>query len=128
VAGNVAPLFVDVGTARAQAVTFGDTVTIQVTHEFADRFPGNPLAPESTQRTNVSSLMQQQAYLMTLAADVAMAGSAGDTAAVNTALGSYAAAMPAPASVWTQEASLVVPYAKTGDPAIRQNILNVAAA
>jgi len=128
VGDNLRQLYTDIGTARAQAVTFGDTVTIQVTHEFADRFPGDPLAPESTQRANVSSLMQQQGYLMTLAADVTIAGSAADITAVNTALASYAAAMPAPAAVWTEEAKLVVPYAKTGDPAIRQNILNHAAA
>lgn len=126
-AANYKQLYADIASARIEAVTFGDAIALQVARQFADRFPGDPLSSAATLRTNFNSLMQQRAYLMTMASDAAVNGSTDELSALTTMLAT-ASDMPPPPDVWTQEATLIVAYARSGDPAVGQNVLKRAAA
>jgi hypothetical protein len=130
VGGDFAQLYVDMGLARLQAMTFGDTVAHEVAHEFADRYPGDPLASPSTQRTTLNSLMQQQGYLMTMASDAMVAGVDAQASAAATTLTTNADQLAAMygGTVWKNEVPLLGSYARSGDPSVRQSVLGAATA
>jgi hypothetical protein len=130
VSGSAAQLYADIGMARVQAVSFADAVAVQVAHDYADRYPGDPLESPSTQRANLNSLMQQQGYLMTMASDAAVAGVNAQVTAAATALTENADQLAAlyGGRVWKDEVPLLSTYAQSGGAAARQSFLGAAPA
>jgi len=128
VAASFSQLFADIAAARVQAVSFGDAIALQVSHLFADRFPGDPSATAAARRVNLNSLLQQQGYLMTAATDATIAGDEAQAAAASASLGTYADQLAAlyGGALWRNEIPLVTGYAKSGDGSSRQSVLGAA--
>ncbi len=133
-------LCADVYLAHARAVAMADAVSAQIASQYHDRFPGDPTAKAAEFRAGISSLLQSEAYLLTMSSDAAVAGTADNVQAVETVLTVNAQAMATTfgaafgevaatqlTTVWSQEANLVVAYARGGDAAVRQNMLDRAA-
>jgi hypothetical protein len=130
VAANYPQLFTDIAAARTQAVTFGDTIALQVAHVFADRFPGDGNASAAVRRVNLNSLLQQQGYLMTVGTDATVAGVDGEAAAASASLATSADQLAGlyGGTLWKNELPLVSSYAKGGDAGVRQNVIGAAPA
>jgi len=111
-----------------------------IVSRFADRLPGDAQSKAAAFRSGLDSLLLSQAYLMTMSSDAALTGTAAQQIAASRALAQNASSLEALfgavfgtaagtefGSVWNREALLLVAYAKSGDPGIRQNAINVAA-
>jgi hypothetical protein len=139
VAGNFSKMYVDLRVAYSAATGLGDVAARSIVRQFADRFPGDATGKAADFRTTFDGLLQEQAYLVTMATAAAAMGSQGNTAAAGNAVatnttavttllgGIFGDASGAQAQgTWTQEAQLLVAYAKGGDPAVRQNAVSDA--
>jgi len=118
---NYAGLYADIVSARTQAVTFGDTVALQVARQFSDRFPGDATTKAAVFRTNLNALLQQQGYLLTMATD----GTDANASAAETTLDSSATQLAAlyGGDDWLSKTALVTSYAKSGDASTRASVI-----
>jgi hypothetical protein len=139
VARSFASMYPNLLAAYAQAVAFGDTIAIRTAAKFADRYPGDATTKPVDIRAYADGVLQAQAYLLTMVSSAAVAGNqtelsaASDAVAANTsslsalfrtAFGSASAIQAG--RVWSDEQMLVTAYAKSGDPASRQNAIAAA--
>ncbi len=121
---------------RAYVDSFvGDVLTKQMVQLFPDKFPGGPGGSHADVRVSLNSLLQEHAYLVTMATDAAAAGRTAERAAAVTAVGINAAALgelfaellgsAAGAQfkhVWGDRDADLINYATAGAPATRQNL------
>ena len=140
VAAAYPKLLTDLTASHAAAVSFADAVAAQIVGRFPDRFPGAWNSGAATFRSTVNELLQRQAYLLTMLTEAAAGAVQGEVAPVAGALAGNSVAIDArlqaafgDASVkaldtlWEQESQLLAEYAKSGDRAIGQKVLNRAA-
>ena len=140
VSSGFAALHDDLQSAYAKAIRAGDQMAEAIVSRFADRFPGDVQSKAAAFRSGLDALLLNQAYLMTMAGDATVAGTAAEQSAAAGALARNASSLTALfggvfgsaagtqfGSVWDRESLLLVAYAKSGDPGIRQNVINVAA-
>jgi len=140
VSSGFAALYDDTHAAYVKAIRAGDQISEAVVSRFADRFPGDALSKSAAFRAILDTLLLNQAYLMTMAGDATVVGTAAEQSAAAAALAKNASALTAEfagvfgsaagtefGSVWDRESLLLVAYAKSGDPAVRQNMINTAA-
>lgn len=113
----------------------GDVLTKQMVDLFPDKFPGGPGGSDADVRVSLNSLLQEHAYLVTMATDAAAAGRTAEQAAAVTALGTNAAALgevftellggAAGAQfkeLWGGRDADLLTYATAGDAGSRQNL------
>jgi hypothetical protein len=140
VASGFAALYADLHTAYVKAVRGGDLVSAAIVGRFVDRFPGNAHSKAADFRAVLDTLLLNQAYLMTMATDASVTGTAAQLNAVGGALAQSATSLSAVftgvfgdasaaafGTAWQRESMLVVAYAKGGDPSVRQSVIDAAA-
>jgi hypothetical protein len=113
----------------------GDVLTKRMVELFPDKFPGGLGGSADDMRVSLNSLLQEHAYIATMATDAAAAGRKAEQAAAVTALGANADALGkvfAPllghaagaqfSVVWSGRDSDLVNYAIAGDAGSRQSL------
>ncbi len=134
---NNTKMYSDLHRAYAQSSRIGDALAPAIARKFPDKFPGNPAAKAVDFRSSLLSLMQEHAYVATMATSATAAGRNTEQAAALNALAANADSLGTVFSqvfgaatgtrfdqVWgARDAELVV-YAGTTDATSRQNSLN----
>lgn len=80
----------DLHSAYAQTFRIGDALAGQIAQRFPDKFPGDPSTPAVDTRASINQLMQEHAYLATMATDSVVAGRAAEKSAAAAALSANA--------------------------------------
>jgi hypothetical protein len=83
--------FTDLRRAYAQTSRLGDALSVEIAHRFPDKFPGDPELRAVTVRTAANHVLQEHAYLSTMATSAAIAGRTTESAAAASALRDSAA-------------------------------------
>jgi len=131
-----AALYGDLHTAYVKAIRAGDLMSAAIVSRFADRFPGNGHSKSADFRAILDTLLLNQSFLMTMASDATIAGTAGELSAASGALGQSAISLATVFSsvfgaaagaqfghVWDSETMLLIAYAKSGDAGVRQTMI-----
>jgi len=139
VASQFAAGYHDVRGTYALEVRWGDMVAEAVVRNFADRFPGSVVSKAANFRAALDTLLQGQAYLMTMATQATVVGTqteqqaaagvvAENSGALRSEYGSVFGEAKAATfgDTWVAESSFVVAYAKSGDMADRQGAIAAA--
>ncbi|MFI5281731.1 MAG: hypothetical protein ACHQ0J_01205 [Candidatus Dormibacterales bacterium] len=92
---NFPTLYTDLHAAHDQAPGFGDMLSSQIVRLFPDKFPGDLSVPSVTYRVSLNGLMQEHAYLATMATGATIAGRSADRVAATTSLAANATALGA---------------------------------
>src|SRR4029077_10134850 len=79
-------LYSDLHAAYVRSIRAGDLISAAIVSRFADRFPGNAQSKAADFRAILDTLLLYQAYLLTMAADATVAGTATEQNAVLGAL------------------------------------------
>jgi hypothetical protein len=95
VAQNFPKLYTDLHAAYEQTSRLGDLLAAQIVKLFPDKFPGDPSAQAVTFRVSLNHLMQEHAYLATMATSAGIAGRNTEQAAATASLASNAASLGA---------------------------------
>jgi hypothetical protein len=140
VSSGFAALYDDLHAAYVKAIRAGDQISEAIVSRFADRFPGNAQSKSATFRSVLDTLLQNQAYLMTMASDAIVAGTAAEQNAASVALAQNTTLLTALfggvfgdsagaqfGHVLNTEATLLAAYAKSGDVEARQTAITTAA-
>ena len=136
VAKNYTKMYADLRTAYAQSWRLGDALASSIARKFADKFPGNPTNKAADFRVRLTDLLQEHAYLATMATG-ALAGArnaeqaaalvalAANASALSTAFSGVYGAAPGTAfdQVWGAKDAELVIYSGTSDAERRQTAL-----
>jgi hypothetical protein len=137
VAGNFDAMYSNLRAASAKATGAGDAIAVAIASRFPDKFPGAVSDPAAVLRSHLDALLQEHAYLVTMAADATIAATraaqdaAGGALSANTntlagtlgtTFGSSAGAR-AGQLLAAEDASMLA-YAKSADDASKQSALN----
>lgn len=112
----------------------GDVIAEQITALFPDRYPGDVVATAVDARLQVNEVLQQHAYLVTMATDATVNGRAGEKAAALVGLATNAQSMRSEiddqrfAMAWSREYGALIDYALKGDAASREAVAKTSAA
>ncbi len=132
-AGKPGSAFLDLHTAYLQSARLGDAMAPRIAQKFPDKFPGDASAPAVDRRVTLNLLLQEHAYLATMAGDAIARGAGADLAAVTTALAANADSLGTTFTelvnagagtqfdtVWAARDAALIAYAKGGDDASKQ--------
>ena len=89
-AGRYAVFYQHLHVAYAQTFRLGDALGVQIAARFPDKFPGDPSAPAVDSRVSINQLLQEHAYLATMATDAVVAGRTAEKTAAAAALSANA--------------------------------------
>jgi hypothetical protein len=115
--GAYSKFYADLHAAYALTPTFGDALARHIALRYPDKFPGDPSHADVDVRVSLNDLLQEHAYLSTLATDAVARGRTAESAAANAALTANATAL-APLfgatfpTLWAQRTSGLLAYAK----------------
>jgi hypothetical protein len=128
VAQNYPKMYTDLRSAFAQTSRIGDALAPKIVRKFPDKFPGDPSNKASDLRASLNELLEEHAYLATMATDAAIGGRpAEQTAAAKAlsdnadALGTLFSGVFGPSSgtqfdqVWAAKDSSIAAYAAAAD-------------
>lgn len=90
-----AQFYVDLEQAYAHVTRLGDELATGIVRLYADKFPGDPNAGAVDARVHLNLLLQQDAYLATMASSSKVAGRTSETAGAQTAQAASARALDA---------------------------------
>jgi hypothetical protein len=93
VAQNYPKMYTDLRTAFAQTARIGDALAPKIVRKFPDKFPGDPSNKASDLRASLNELLEEHAYLATMATDATIGGRAAEQTAAAKALSDNAAAL-----------------------------------
>jgi hypothetical protein len=93
VAQNYTKMYTDLRTAFAQTSRIGDALAPKIVRKFPDKFPGDPSNKASDLRASLNELLEEHAYLATMATDATVAGRATEQGAAVKALNDNADAL-----------------------------------
>jgi len=82
--------YADLRVVYAQASRIGDALAPKIALRFPDKFPGDPSTKAVDVRVSMNNLLQENAYLATMATSAAAGGRAAEQAALRRALGDNA--------------------------------------
>jgi hypothetical protein len=82
--------FPDLHTAYLQSTRLGDALAPRIAQKFPDKFPGNASVPAVDRRVTLNMLLQEHAYLATMAGDATVRVAVADQSAATTALAANA--------------------------------------
>lgn len=111
------------------AVSLGDALASGISREFPDKFPGDPAAPAANLRASLNNLLQERAYLTTMATDAVVNGRSAETGAVLNSLSVNSTSIDSALknanlrTVWSSEAKAIASYAGNGDQASKQALM-----
>jgi hypothetical protein len=136
VAQNYPKMYADLRIAYAQTSRIGDALAPKIVRKFPDKFPGDLSNKASDLRTSLNELLQEHAYLATMATDAAIGGRAAEQSAATKALGDNADALGtlfsgmfgAPSGtlfdqLWAAKDTAIAAYATAADSAAKQSAL-----
>lgn len=118
-----AAMYVNLATAVSTATTIGDALADRITARFPDKFPGDQTTSQVVRRVHLNVLLQERAYLVTMATAAQVNGR---TSEKTQALGALSANLDQIAlepnssrsrQAWVDELASIQRYAGTGDPA-----------
>jgi hypothetical protein len=128
VAQNYPKMYTDLRTAFAQTSRIGDALAPKIVRKFPDKFPGDPSNKASDLRASLNELLEEHAYLATMATDAIVAGRAAEQSAAAKALSDNADALGTlfsglfgPSSgtqfdqLWAAKDSAIAAYAAAAD-------------
>src|ERR1700674_1656429 len=137
VAQNYPKMYADLRAAYAQTSRIGDALAPGIVRKFPDKFPGDPSNKATDLRTSLNELLQEHAYLATMASDAAIGGRAAEQSAASKALSDNADALGtlfsgvfgAPAGtqfdqVWAAKDSAIAAYAAAADQGAAKSALS----
>jgi hypothetical protein len=93
VAQNYPKMYADLRTAFAQTSRIGDALAPKIVRKFPDKFPGDPSNRASDLRASLNELLEEHAYLATMATDATVAGRSTEQTAATKALSDNADAL-----------------------------------
>ena len=79
-------MYADLRIAYAQASRIGDALAPRIAQKFPDKFPGNPSSPAVDLRVTMNTLLQEHAYLATMATSATTGGRSSEQGAAARAL------------------------------------------
>jgi hypothetical protein len=115
-------------SAYTIASGLGNTLALRISQQFPDKFPGDPSAKVVNLRASLNNVLQECAYLATMATDAAVNGRNAEVAqalssiSANTDLMGMELKNPRLKSIWALEVSAIESYAATGDPASKKTL------
>jgi len=114
--------YTDLHRAYAQTSDLGDALALAVVRRFPDKFPGDPTPDEVDRRVTLNLLLQEHAYVSTMATAALIAGRSAETPAASNALMTNRNALaalfgPEFPNVWTARTNELLGYA-AGDNAV----------
>ena len=137
VAQNYPKMYTDLRTAFAQTARIGDALAPKIVRKFPDKFPGDPSNKASDLRALLNELLEEHAYLATMATDAAIGGRAAEQTAAAKALSDNADALGtlfsgvfgAPAGtqfdqVWAAKDLAIAAYAAAADQGAAKSALS----
>jgi hypothetical protein len=137
VAQNYPKMYTDLRTAFAQTSRVGDALAPKIVRKFPDKFPGDPSNKASDLRASLNELLEEHAYLATMATDAAVGGRAAEQTAAAKALSDNADALgtlfsgvfgtPAGTQfdqVWAAKDLAIVAYAAAADQGAAKSALS----
>lgn len=123
----------DLQAAYAKSSHLGDALAERIAQKFPDKFPGDPTVPRVDRRVALNLLLQQHAWLSTLATEAVVANRDSDKAAASDALKVNAATIarslndlfgsgtgPAVEKAWADRDAATLTYASKGDADSKQ--------
>jgi hypothetical protein len=125
-AQEFAAMYADLNAAYIHASDVGDLMATRIVQKFADKFPGDLSLASVGRRVAVNDLLQEHAYLATMATDAAINARNAEKGPAFGALSTNAKAIgaainaPSVGSVWSQEALAIEGYADHISAASRQ--------
>lgn len=108
--------YTDLHTAYALTALLGDALARQTAQRYPDKFPGDPTHADVDRRVSLNDLLQEHAYLATMATDAVVSARAAEITAASAALSANATAL-APLfgavfpNLWAQRISTLLAYA-----------------
>jgi hypothetical protein len=133
--------FADLHTAFIQSARLGDALAPRIAQKFPDKFPGDPTLPAVDHRVSLNTLLEEHAYLATLASDAIVRGDNGTKAAAVTALAGNADSLGTSFStvfgnaagtefdkLWAGRIAGLAGYAAAGDAASMKSLTDTFAA
>ncbi len=134
-AQSYATMYADLHKAYLDGSLIGDVLTKRIAELFPDKFPGDPAGKAAEVRVSLNVLLQEHAYLATMATDAATGARAAERAAAVTALGANADALGKVLTgilgialerqfgqVWGARDADLIAYAMEGDSTSRQDL------
>jgi len=124
-AHHYAAMYLSLTSGISTAVTLGDALGGKIAQQFPDKYPGDQTAPEVVRRVRLNVLMQERAYLVTMATESQVTSRNDEKAQ---ALGALATNLDLIVSqldnartrqVWVDEMSSLQRYAVAGDAAAK---------
>jgi hypothetical protein len=119
-------MYLSLGNAVGHAVDLGDTIAAGIVHRFTDRFPGDQASQDAARRARLNVLLQERAYLATMATDAQLNGRTAEAKFTLQALSANLDFVmeqldnPGLRQLWTDELASIQVYAKNGDSASKQ--------
>ena len=133
-AGDFTSYYLELNYAYSWIDRVGDVLVEQIATQFADKYPGDPLADTVNSRVLMNLVLQQHAYLETMATDATLNGRAADKAGALVALGTNSNWLQSVtddqrfALVWSRESGALLDYAVRGDTASKSALTNTLVA
>ncbi|TAN31463.1 hypothetical protein EPN29_12425 [bacterium] len=128
-------MYADLRTAYAHSARIGDALASRMVQKFPDKFPGNPSTNAVDLRVILNDLLQEHAYLATMATDAIAAGREGEQTAASSALTANADALGTAlrrllgntagtrfAQLWSARDAGLVAYATSADAGEKQRL------
>ncbi|HEV2033034.1 MAG TPA: hypothetical protein VGU71_02360 [Candidatus Dormibacteraeota bacterium] len=138
IAQHYPQMYTDLRTAYAQASRIGDALAPKIARKFPDKFPGDPSNKASDLRVSLNDLLEEHAYLATMASDAAIGGRAAEQSAAAKALSDNADAIGTLFSglfsasagtqfdqLWAAKDAAMAGYAVASDAAAKQSALSM---
>lgn len=119
-------MYTNLETAVSAATTLGDAVAAGVVRRFADRFPGDHASDDVARRVRLNVLLQERAYLETMATDAQLNSRPDERTQALHALSSNLDFLYAELhdsglrQLWADQATSIQLYASSGDDASKR--------
>jgi hypothetical protein len=137
-AQNYPKMYTDLHAAYAQTSRIGDALASAIVRKFPDKFPGDPSNKSSDLRASLNELLEEHAYLATMASDAGIGARGAEQSAAAKALGDNADALGTVFSglfsasagtrfdqLWAAKDAAIAGYAAAADAAAKQSALSL---
>ena len=136
-AGTPPAFYADLRAAYAKSTALGGAIAEATVWKFPDKYPGDATARGSKARAQLDALLQEHAYLLSMATNAAASGATAEAGAATSSLqasaqdlshaitsifGSRAGTQAA--QIWSDEDTSFIAYASAGDDATKSAALN----
>ena len=136
---NQRSMYADLHTAYAHSSRIGDAIAVRIVQKYPDKFPGDPSSKAVDVRVSLNTLLQEHAYLATMATDAIAGGRDAERSAAANAVAANADALGTVFSalfgtvtatkfdqLWAARDTDLVAYATSGDGAVAQRLTDTS--